>query len=167
MLSSAQPRRSWGALALAQALFAFGFALANRFQLTHGVLYRAAANDWANASANFLLLALLALALLAAIALLGRRVFAAAIDSFLHSAEANFSSPSAVAMQRQTAEGTKTAMIAELAKDATTGKFKPTKLEPTFSGSALEVASRLELMMIPVVAKLEEVLNKLPKKPKP
>ncbi|HEY6814105.1 MAG TPA: hypothetical protein VI168_01070, partial [Croceibacterium sp.] len=79
MVSSAQPRRSWGALALAVALFALGFALANRFQLTHGVLYRAAANDWANAATNFTVLALQALALLMAIALLARWLFVAAM----------------------------------------------------------------------------------------
>jgi hypothetical protein len=77
--SFAQPRRSWRALALAIALFAAGFAVANRFQLTHGVLYRLAANDAANAAGNFLLLAVQALALLAAIVLLGRRLFAAAM----------------------------------------------------------------------------------------
>ena len=57
MLPSVQ-RRSWWALALAAALFALGFAVANRFQLTHGVLYRAAANDWASAAGNFLALAI-------------------------------------------------------------------------------------------------------------
>jgi hypothetical protein len=76
---SALPRRSWGALVLATALFALGFAVANRFQLTHGVLYRAAANDWASAAGNFLALAIQALALLAAIALLGRRMFVSAM----------------------------------------------------------------------------------------
>jgi hypothetical protein len=95
------------------------------------------------------------------------RVFAEAIDSFLHSAEAKFRSPSGVAMQRQTAEGTRSAMIAELAPDPVTGEFKPTKLQPLFSGSALEVAKNLEFMMIIAVNKLEEVLNALPKKPKP
>jgi hypothetical protein len=75
----AQPRRSWGALALATALFALGFAVANRFQLTHGVLYRAAASDWASAAVNLAALALQALALLAAIALLGRRLFIGAM----------------------------------------------------------------------------------------
>ena len=77
--SLAHPRRSWIALALGVALFAAGFAVANRFQLTHGVLYRAAANDWPSAAGNFALLALQALALLAAIALLGRRAFVAAM----------------------------------------------------------------------------------------
>jgi hypothetical protein len=72
-------RRSWGALALAIALFAAGFAVANRFQLTHGVLYRLAANDWPSAASNFLILAVQALALLAAIALLGRKLFIAAM----------------------------------------------------------------------------------------
>ena len=71
--------RSLGSLALALVLFAAGFALANRYQLTHGVLYRAAANDWGSAASNFLLLALQALALAAAIVLLGRRLFTLAL----------------------------------------------------------------------------------------
>jgi hypothetical protein len=75
--SSAQPRRSWMALAAAIMLFTAGFALANRFQLTHGVLYRAAANDWPSATSNFTVLAVQALALLAAIFLLGRTLFVA------------------------------------------------------------------------------------------
>ena len=79
MVITAQPRRSWGALVLAIALFVAGFAVANRFQLTHGVLYRLAANDWPNAAGNFLILAVQALALLAAIALLGRKLFVAAM----------------------------------------------------------------------------------------
>lgn len=77
--SSAQPRRSWPVLALAVGLFAAGFAVANRYQLTHGVLYRLAANDWPSAAANFGLLAVQALALLAAIALLGRKLLTAAM----------------------------------------------------------------------------------------
>src|SRR5690554_1425150 len=71
--------RLWGSLALALVLFAAGFALANRYQLTHGVLYRAAANDWGSAASNFLWLALQALALAAAIVLLGRRLFTLAL----------------------------------------------------------------------------------------
>jgi hypothetical protein len=76
---SAPRRRRWAAFALALALFAAGFAVANRFQLTHGVLYRAAANDWPNALGNFLVLGLQALALLAAMALLGRKLFVTAM----------------------------------------------------------------------------------------
>jgi hypothetical protein len=76
---SAQRRGSRGALALAIALFTAGFAIANRFQLTHGVLYRAAANDWPHATNNFVILAVQALALLVAIFLLGRRLFVAAM----------------------------------------------------------------------------------------
>ena len=79
MPSFVPSRRSWGALALATALFTAGFAIANRFQLTHGVLYRLAANDWPNAAGNFLLLAVQALALLAALFLLGRKLFVAAM----------------------------------------------------------------------------------------
>ena len=73
-----QHRAPWFALAGA-ALFACGFGVANRFQLTHGVLYRWAAHDVAHATSNFLLLAVQAAALLAAIVLLGRRLFAAAM----------------------------------------------------------------------------------------
>lgn len=61
------------------AAFALGFAVANRFQLTHGVLYRLAANDYANAAATFLSLAVQAAALLVAIVLLTRRLFVAAM----------------------------------------------------------------------------------------
>jgi hypothetical protein len=75
---SASPRSPW--LALAGAIvFACGFAVANRFQLVHGVLYRWAASDHARAADNFLFLALQAVALLAAIFLLGRRWFALAM----------------------------------------------------------------------------------------
>lgn len=76
---SARPSRSLWALAFALALFALGFALANRFQLTHGVLYRLAANDWPNAAGNVLVLAVQALALALAIGLLGPRLFALAM----------------------------------------------------------------------------------------
>lgn len=72
-------RRAWVALALALAIFAAGFAVADRFQLTHGVLYRAAANDWPHAARNFSNLALQALALFASLMLIGRRMFAAAM----------------------------------------------------------------------------------------
>ena len=79
MIGSVQPRRLWGALVLATVLFAAGFAVANRYQLTHGVLYRAAANDWPNAAGNFFGLAVQAAALLAATVLLGRKLFAVAM----------------------------------------------------------------------------------------
>lgn len=79
MPSLVPPRRSVLTLVLATVLFAAGFAIANRFQLTHGVLYRLAANDWSNAAANFVLLAVQALALLAALFLLGRKLFVAAM----------------------------------------------------------------------------------------
>jgi len=75
----ARSRRQWGALALAIVLFAGGFAVANRFQLTHGVLYRLAANDAANAAGNFVALGVQALVLLAALFLLPRRLFGAAM----------------------------------------------------------------------------------------
>lgn len=64
---------------LGLASFAAGFALANRFQLTHGVLYRLAANDLASAAENFAWLAAQAAMLLAAAVLLGGRLFAAAM----------------------------------------------------------------------------------------
>jgi hypothetical protein len=79
VIEAAPPRRSWVRLVLALGLFTAGYAVANRFQLTHGVLYRLAANDWPSAAENFLLLAVQALALLAAIALLGRKLFVAAM----------------------------------------------------------------------------------------
>lgn len=73
------PSRSpWRALAGA-ALFAGGFALANRFQLVNGVLYRWAAHDVSHAASNFALLAVQAAMLLGAIWLLGRRLFAFAM----------------------------------------------------------------------------------------
>lgn len=71
-------RSPWLALA-GVALFACGFAVANRFQLVNGVLYRWAAHDLASATSNFMFLAVQAAALLAAIALLGRKLFAAAM----------------------------------------------------------------------------------------
>jgi hypothetical protein len=78
-LSRTAHRRSpWLALAGA-AVFACGFAVANRFQLVNGVLYRWAAHDLHSAADNLLFLAIQAAALLAAIVLLGRRLFAAAM----------------------------------------------------------------------------------------
>nr|WP_166180141.1 sulfatase-like hydrolase/transferase [Altererythrobacter segetis] len=71
-------RFPWLALAGA-ALFACGFAVANRFQLTNGVLYRWAAHDVTHAVSNFALLAVQAAALLGAIVLLGRRLFTLAM----------------------------------------------------------------------------------------
>jgi len=68
----------WLALA-GVAAFACGFAVANRFQLVNGVLYRWAANDHAHATSNFAFLAIQAAALLAATVLLGRRWFAVAM----------------------------------------------------------------------------------------
>jgi hypothetical protein len=61
------------------ALFSGGFAIANRFQLVSGVLYRWAAHDLASASSNLLFLALQAVVLLAAIVLFGRKLFAIAM----------------------------------------------------------------------------------------
>lgn len=75
----AAPGKSAWLAAAALALFAVGFALADRFQLTHAVLYRAAANDFASAGSNLFALAVQALALFTAIALLGRRVFTGVI----------------------------------------------------------------------------------------
>ena len=89
------------------------------------------------------------------------KVTATATDSFLHSAEAVFKSSTDVSMRRRTANGTKTSMLVEFLKDAVTGEFKLTKLEPQFSGSALKLALRLEWMIVPVVANLEDALKKL------
>jgi hypothetical protein len=76
--SAADTRKPWLALA-GTAVFAFGFAVANRFQLVNGVLYRWAANDMSSAASNFLFLAFQAAVLLAATMLLGRKLFAAAM----------------------------------------------------------------------------------------
>jgi len=70
-------RGGWGWIAVAALLFAAGFALANRFQLTHSVLYRLAAGDAASAATAFLFLSVQAALLLAASWLLPRRWFAA------------------------------------------------------------------------------------------
>lgn len=78
MPRTAHRRFPWLALA-GVAVFACGFAVANRFQLVNGVLYRWAAHDLASATSNFLFLALQAAALLAAIVLLGRKLFGAAM----------------------------------------------------------------------------------------
>ncbi len=78
MPRTAHRRSPWLALA-GVAVFACGFAVANRFQLVNGVLYRWAAHDLASATSNFLFLAVQAAALLAAIVLLGRRLFGAAM----------------------------------------------------------------------------------------
>ena len=69
----------WWKLALALVLFACGYAIANRYQLTHGVLYRWAANDTANALRNFALLAVQGAALLGAVWLLPRNWFVAGL----------------------------------------------------------------------------------------
>jgi hypothetical protein len=70
-------RGGWGRIAAAALLFAAAFALANRFQLTHSVLYRFAAGDTASASTAFLFLSVQAAALLAASWMLPRGWFAA------------------------------------------------------------------------------------------
>jgi len=54
-------------------LFAAGYAVANRFQLTHGVAYRLAAGDDGSAFAAFLFLSAQALVLLAVLVVLPRR----------------------------------------------------------------------------------------------
>ncbi|MBV1917183.1 MAG: sulfatase-like hydrolase/transferase [Sphingomonadaceae bacterium] len=68
--------RPWLLIGFSVILFTLGYALADRFQLTHAVLYRAAANDYSSASINLIWLAGQALCLIAAIALLGRWLFA-------------------------------------------------------------------------------------------
>ena len=70
-------RLPWARAVAALLLFAAGFALANRFPLTHGVLYRLAAGDPESAGAAFLFLSLQAFVLLAAIWWLPPRWFAA------------------------------------------------------------------------------------------
>ena len=60
-------------MAAALLLFAAGYAVANRFQLTHAVLYRWAAGDRANAVAAFLFLAFQGAAFLAPLLLFPRR----------------------------------------------------------------------------------------------
>lgn len=67
--------KSLAALGASLALFTAGFALADRFQLTHGVLYRLAANDLTSAAGGMLWLGLQALSLFAAIVLLSRKIF--------------------------------------------------------------------------------------------
>ncbi|MXO61201.1 sulfatase-like hydrolase/transferase [Altererythrobacter salegens] len=71
--ASSRPGRSWWRALAGVALFTLAYALANRFQLVNGVLYRWAANDSETAIRNFLLLAGQALALLGALWLLPRR----------------------------------------------------------------------------------------------
>jgi len=78
MRSGSASRSPWLAPAGA-AVFAGGFAIANRFQLINGVLYRWAAHDPAHAASNFAFLAIQAAALLAATVLLGRKLFGAAM----------------------------------------------------------------------------------------
>lgn len=67
-------KKRYISFALGILLFTVGFAIANRFQLTHYVLYRFAANDQVSAAENFLLLAGQALCLLMALMLCGRRL---------------------------------------------------------------------------------------------
>ncbi|WP_439569385.1 sulfatase-like hydrolase/transferase [Sphingopyxis sp.] len=62
-----------GRLVAALLLFAVGYGIANRFQLTHGVAYRYAAGDPQGAVTAFLFLAFQAAVLLAALLLLPRR----------------------------------------------------------------------------------------------
>jgi hypothetical protein len=62
-----------GRLAAALLLFVIGYAIANRFQLTHGIAYRYAAGDTQGAVVAFLFLAFQAAALLAALLLLPPR----------------------------------------------------------------------------------------------
>lgn len=59
--------------AAALLLFAIGYAIANRFQLTHGVLYRFAAGDDGGAARALLFMAFQAAVLLAALILFPRR----------------------------------------------------------------------------------------------
>ncbi len=69
-------RGGGGRMAAAVLLFGAGFALANRFQLVHSVLYRLAAGDTASAASAFFFLGAQAALLLAATWLLSSRWFA-------------------------------------------------------------------------------------------
>jgi len=67
---------SWFRFAVGVVLFALAYAVADRFQLTHAVLYRAAVNDFGSALSNFFWLSVQAMALFAAIILLRGRLLA-------------------------------------------------------------------------------------------
>ncbi len=82
---------AWLALFVGAILFAAGYALADRFQLTHSVLYRAAANDYPNAIGNLIWLAIQAAMLLAAMVLLSRKLFVLAMGLVTASVFANLS----------------------------------------------------------------------------
>lgn len=70
-------RAGLGRLAAALLLFAIGYGIANRFQLTHGIAYRYAAGDTAGAVVALLFLAFQAAVFLAALILFPRRWAAA------------------------------------------------------------------------------------------
>ncbi len=72
-------REGLGRLAAALLLFAIGYAIANRFQLTHGILYRSAAGDGVGAMIASLFMAFQAAVLFAALILLPRRWAAALV----------------------------------------------------------------------------------------
>ncbi len=76
---SRTPTVSWSRALAGVAVFALAYAVANRFQLTHYVLYRWAANDHARALANFGWLAAQAACWLGATWLLPRRWFVPAL----------------------------------------------------------------------------------------
>jgi hypothetical protein len=63
----------WRQWTLALGLFALGYGIANRFQLTHGVLYRYAAGDPSSALMAMSFMAFQAVVLLAALVLLPQR----------------------------------------------------------------------------------------------
>ena len=66
-------RAGLGQLAAALLLFAIGYGIANRFQLTHGILYRYAAGDGAGAMTALLFMAFQAAIFCAALILMPRR----------------------------------------------------------------------------------------------
>lgn len=68
-----QWRTGWVWMAAALLLFAVGYAVANRFQLTHAILYRWAAGDRASAITAFLFMAFQGAVFLAALLLVPRR----------------------------------------------------------------------------------------------
>ncbi len=69
------PAGWWVRAGAALLLFAAGYAVANRFQLTHFILYRLAAGDSASAGTAFWFLSVQAVVLFAALLLLPRRWF--------------------------------------------------------------------------------------------
>ena len=75
--ASVAVRGAWMRIVAALVLFAIGYAIANRFQLAHGVLYRFAAGDGSGGIVAFLFMAFQAAMFLAALLIFPRRWVAA------------------------------------------------------------------------------------------